>query len=127
MSYENPRIDLADTMMDVLVKMSDGNPGALTAMMEILADDGKTDPDSVFGSLGTIMSLDTADIYGTDIYLLWNDVCKRNTAELIGVMRAVQLGFVSHEAVRTMLSRGDRSQVGNLITQVRERLPNFAR
>lgn len=30
------RLELTDSGMDVIIKMSDGNPGAVTAMMSIL-------------------------------------------------------------------------------------------
>ena len=32
----NNRVKLTDTIMDVFVKMSDGNPGCLNALMEIM-------------------------------------------------------------------------------------------
>lgn len=127
MSYENPRIGLHDTVMDIMVKMSDGNPGALTAMVSILQDGARIDPDDFFKGMGTLLHFDSADIYGSDIYVLWNDVCARNTTAMMGVMRASQLGITTDAEVRRMIRESDSAPVDNLLVQVRAKLPNFAK
>ena len=96
------RIEMTDTTMDVLVKMSDGNPGAITAMMEILAKHDAIDPQAAFGGLGAIMLLDTWEIYGTDIYILFSDICNRDVRKLLLLMRATQMGDFSHTKLQSL-------------------------
>ena len=87
------RIELTDTTMSALVKMAEGNPGALTAMMDILDKHESIDPQAFMGGLGAIMALDTYEIYGTDIYVLYSDKCGRDVRTMLMLMRATQLGF----------------------------------
>jgi hypothetical protein len=87
------RIELTDTAMDALVKMAEGNPGALTAMMDILKKHEDIDPQGAFGGIGAIMLLDTWEIYGTDIYILYNDKCQRDARKMLMIMRATQMGL----------------------------------
>lgn len=56
--------------MKELIKLSDGNPGAATCLVEILKN-------STIGStiLQTIIRL---DIKGTDIYVMWSDLCNKD-------------------------------------------------
>lgn len=124
------RIKLHDTPITAIAKMSDGNPGAMTAMMELIANGEKIDPDSFMGGLGNILSLDTNGIYGTDIYVLFNDICDRNVARMISVLRAVQLGFLDSSKLADACSRQDYSgkdmiDVIAFYQQVKEQLPNF--
>ena len=124
------RIQLTDTMVDIMAKMSEGNPGALTALMECVTDDDKTDPDSLMRGLGPALSLDTMGIYGTDIYVLWSDICEKNTPKFMAVIRAHQLGFIGQVVLKDACSRQDYSgkdiiDVDNLYVRVCERLPNF--
>lgn len=86
------KIKLTDQPIDMLVKMSEGNPGAITALMDILEKSEKIDPQGAFGGLGSILLLDTWEIYGTDIYILWSDKCQRDCRKLLMIMRACQMG-----------------------------------
>jgi hypothetical protein len=96
------RIQLKDTEKDVLIKMSDGNPGALTAMMEMLEKDKDIDPQAFRGGMSAILLLDTFEIYGTDIYILWNDQCNRDVRRLLMLLRAVQLGFIPDSLLQSI-------------------------
>lgn len=96
----NERITLKDTSRDILVKMADGNPGAISAMMEMIKHGESIDPQGFMGGLGAILSLDTLGIYGTEIYILWNDQCHRDTRELLMLLRANQLGFVTDSEIK---------------------------
>lgn len=124
------RIQLSDNTMDVVVKMSEGNPGAMTALMEILVKGEKIDPDSFMGGLGAVLDLDTNGIYGTDIYVFYSDICDRNVTKMLSVLRACQLGFFSRNVLSDACSRQDYSgkkmiPVDELYLKVKERLPNF--
>ena len=123
------RIQLTDSTLDVITKMSEGNPGALTVIMQLLSSE-KIDPDSALGGLGNILSLDSYGIYGSDIYIFHNDICDRKINKMIAVLRAVQLGFFSSHKLRTACAKQDRSgkndvPVDILYQMVKEALPNF--
>lgn len=123
------RLQLTDTTIDVVSKMSKGNPGAMTTLMAILAD--KTiDPDNIMGGMGVILSLDSIGIYGTDIYVLHSDICGGELAHTLAVLRAVQLGFFNGETLQDACSRQDYSgrsmvPVDELYEKVTKELPNF--
>lgn len=124
------RIQLKDTPLDMFVKMSDGNPGALNVLMDLFKIESSIDPDSALGGIGSILSLDSYGIYGSDIYILHNDICDRNISKMVAVLRAVQLGFFSAHKLREACSKQDRSgketvPVETLYNMVKERLPNF--
>ena len=96
------RITLQDTLMDVLVKMAEGNPGAITAMMDILDKHDAIDPQAVMGGLGAIMLFDTLEIYGSSIYIIWNDKCGKDVRKLLVLQRACQLGFMPDSKLKEM-------------------------
>ena len=60
------RIELTDSFLDMVMKMSEGNPGAVTALMELFTKYEAIDPESAFGGISPILSFDTHGIYGTE-------------------------------------------------------------
>jgi hypothetical protein len=127
------RLELSDTGMDVIVKMADGNPGAITAMMDILEKHDEIDPQAILGGMGAIMILDTWEIYGTDIYVLWSDKCNRDVRQMLMLMRATQLGIFSHINLKEMAADQMRQvnlsdeEMAGLDEKVCEQLKDFAR
>lgn len=109
------RIELHDTTQDIIFKMSDGNPGAMTAMMSLLKESKEIDPQSAMAGLGPLLSLDTLGIYGTDIYILWNDKCKNDTRRFCMLLRAHQLGMVQARDIQEMAA--DQMQQVNLTAE----------
>lgn len=98
----NSRITMQDTTMDALVKMAEGNPGALTAMMGIIEKHDSIDPQAMLGGIGAIMILDTWGIYGTEIYVLYSDKCGRDVRKMLLLMRACQLGMFQQLKLKEM-------------------------
>ncbi len=96
------RIVLTDSILETYVKMSDGNPGAVNALVELQQDIDKIDPQSALGILGVLMQLDSMEIYGTAIYILWNDKCGQDSRKMIMMLRANQLGFLSADKIFEM-------------------------
>lgn len=87
------KIQLTDTVLEMIMKMVDGNPGAIMSITELMNNAETIDPQSAFGSISPILSLDTNEIYGSDIYILFNDKCKRDSRKCLLLLRAVQLGL----------------------------------
>ena len=124
------KIKLQDSMQDVVVKMSNGNPGAMGAIMEIMSKGKQIDSDDSMAGLGAVLMLDTLEIYGTDIYVLHSDICGRDLAKTMAVIRSTQLGFLNGSILKDACGRQDYSgreliPVEDLYLKVKERLPNF--
>ena len=126
--HTDQRVKLGDNTFDVLHKVSEGNPGALTVCMQLMKVGEKIDPDGFMGGMGTILSLDAQAIYGSRIWMLFKDVCGEHLGKMCGMLRAVQLGFFSGELLDVMIdnpAEGYEEVMNGLIAQVQERLPAF--
>ena len=104
--------------------MSEGNPGAMAVLMQMLTTN-TIDPDNALGGLGAILMLDSLGIYGTDIYVLHNDICGRELVKTLAVLRAVQFGLFSGDVLKDASHRQDYSgrelvPVDELYTKVKE-------
>jgi hypothetical protein len=105
------RITLEDTTISAMTKMSEGNPGAMAAIMDLYNETPQIDPQCFAGGLGPILSLDTLGIYGTDIYVLWNDQCNRDTRRMVMILRAWQLGFIDGERLTRLAGDQMRTEI----------------
>lgn len=127
MSYDNPRIkSLNMTAVDVIVALADGNPGAVSVMMQMLKEGERIDPDNAMGGFGNLLSLDSLDCYGPRIWMFYKDVCGQSLHAMLGLMRAYQLGFLSQDKLNAAID-GDRASVDvpALLAKVKERPPAF--
>lgn len=127
------RIELTDDTVSAIIKIAEGNPGAMSALADVIEKHGEIDPQALMGALGVIMILDTWEIYGAGIYVLYNDQCNRDVRQFIMLLRAVQLGYFSAQKLKTIASDATRSYVLSeaelyeLDKQVCERLADFQR
>lgn len=128
MSYKNPRIkSLATTPLEVMVDFAEGNPGAITVLSQLFKESPAIDPDAAFEGMSPLFSLDNLDCYGSDIWVLYKDVCGQDIVKMLGVLRAIQLGFVSDGTVKAAMTGGGSVDPAALLEQVKERLPDFAK
>lgn len=102
------RIGLKDSTTDLIVKMAEGNPGAVSAIVYILEGGSRIDPQAAMGGMGKVLLLDTWEIYGEDIYTLWNDKCERSLRKMLILMRSCQLGNFSNSKLKAMASDKER-------------------
>jgi len=120
------KITLTDTPKDVIIKISEGNPGALRVCMEIFQQGKLIDPDGALGGLGVLLSLDTLQIYSSKIWMLYKDVCKEKLIDMLAVLRAYQLGYISDNQIKYAIeNRGMGIDVTECYKKVKARLPNF--
>lgn len=120
------RIELSDNLMSIITKLSEGNPGAMTVCMELWDKEKDIDKDSVIQGLGSLLNLDTNEIYGADIWMLYKDVCGEDIEKTIAVLRSCQLGFIPIADLKHGIAHyGDGLDVGVIMEKVKERLPNF--
>lgn len=125
MSYENPRLKLDDNILQAFINFSDGNPGAISVLTQGYKHGPEIDPDSAFGGLGIFIGLDNLDVYGSEIWMFYKDVCGENIAKVLGVLRAIQMGFVSNAKVKNAIAGNESLDVNDLLEKVKETLPNF--
>jgi len=124
------RLGLADSVQDVIFKMSEGNPEGLAVCAEMFAKGSEIDLDSALGGLGSVLQLDTLGIYGSNIWLLFKDVCGQSLPTTIAVLRAYQLGFISEDDIWGAIRAAETGQpiildVFTAVSQVKKRLPSF--
>lgn len=109
-----------DTMVERVVSLSKGNPGALNCLLSLI-DKSKSEGLSCDFSLRVFENL---GISGTDIYVLWSDICDRDSKDTLSVLRATELGVLSPDVVRDAASRQDFSgrtliDVGKVVEEVK--------
>jgi hypothetical protein len=121
-----PRIELTDSIQAGVFKMSEGNPGALTVLMRTLKESSAIDPDSFMGELTGLLSLDEEGIYGSRIWMFFKDVSGSSLETMLGLLRCVQLGFLSSESLQHAIdNHGEGIDVDDLIATLHKRLPAF--
>lgn len=124
------RIKLTDSVMDVVTKMSDRNPGAVGFIMQILTEGKEIDPQNMLGEIGPLLAADRIGIYGTDLYVLWSDLCNKDIILSVALLRATGLGILSSALLKDACSRQDYSgrdmiNIGDVYTKVCEELSGF--
>ena len=106
------RIKMNDSAIAIIMKMGEGNPGALNALMELMKNEPTVDPQSFWSGVGTMLALDTLGIYGSSIYILFSDKCKKDVRKMIMLLRAHNLGYITAELIQQMAA--DQMGVVNL-------------
>lgn len=126
MSYENPRLNLQQSMLEVISVMSEGNPGAISVLSQFLAEGPSIDPDDIFKGFGSIMGLDNLDLYRPKIWMLYKDVCKEDICTTICLLRSVQLGITTEQDIKHAVENyGEGLNLEDVRQKVSELLPNF--
>lgn len=72
------RVTLDTSVTDAIVAMSGGNPGALTVLMQLMSTE--------LGLIG-MCHLDDREIYGSDIWVAWKDICKEDMNLFVATIR----------------------------------------
>jgi len=93
----NTRINANTPAAETIFTMSDGNPGAITCMLEMFQSSTTAQQDILF--------FDSMEIYGSKIYMLWNDCCGRDMAKLAQTIQYLKFNNISKEAIHENLSR----------------------
>ncbi len=119
-------------IQNLIIKLSQGNPGALVTLLKIYKEAPKLDPDIEHG-LMYLLIIDSYKLYGADIYVLYNDHCKEDIRNLLILLRATQLGFFKISELIKLTKNDTRDNILNskilniLDKKVCNELPNFKR
>lgn len=121
------RIDSKMTIVDAIVSVVEGNPGATIALTEVMSVYKEVDPDSAFGEITPLLNCDSFEIYGSKIHILYKDICELNPDRFIMVMRATQLGFLSVNDLQaaTKYPPEAKLDLDDLASKVTKQLPRF--
>lgn len=125
------RIKLEMSTIDLVMAMSEGNPGAVRVIMEVLKNGPAIDPDGAMGGFGALLMFDAYRFYGSKIWMLYKDLCGQDLTKTLGVVRAMQLGIVDSRVVHKAI--GDDYTPGtpevfdleDALAKVRAELPAF--
>ena len=71
---QHPRLEIGMNIIDSITAMSAGNPGAISVMCMLVKRDEI--------GFGDILHLDDMEIYGSDIWICFKDICKQDINEL---------------------------------------------
>lgn len=124
----NEILTLEDDPRSAITKMCKGNPGALSVLVELCNKGHEIDPDAFAGGMTHLMSLDSLNIYGPDVWMLYKDVCGQRISHMVAVLRAVQLGITPSATVKDAIQNyGQGIDVDEIFSAVCERLPSFAK
>jgi len=125
------KLALTDTTIDAIMKMSEGNPGAVSVTTQMIHHTEQIDPDNLFGGLGNILRLDDMGIYGSHIWILFKDICGESIYNLTLLLRANQLGYVSESSIKEKIDSARESFTVDEWNDWKEhvcgRLPKFAK
>lgn len=89
------RIKLTDTMVEVCMKMCEGNPGAMEFALALVNRDPHL-----------LLMCDTLGLYGEKLYMLWNDCCGRDIEQVDRVITAWQRGQLTDEQIHAHVAGG---------------------
>ena len=128
------RCALSMSIMDCVVAMSEGNPGAVTVLCESIKKSPKIDPDAAFPIM-VMLSLDTLGLYGSQIWILYKDICGSSMVNLCAILRADQLGHLAGisdtiicqavDAIECNDREHVKIDIDKVLWEVQERLPKF--
>jgi hypothetical protein len=90
-----------------MMEMSDGNPGAATALATMAGSYERFDPMSAFKGWTALLWLDDKELYGSNIWVFYKDLCNEDMNKVVIIIRANQLGLMStHEVNKHIKERG---------------------
>lgn len=119
-------LDMMDDVYATIYKLSEGNPGAIRVITEMMKTTAEIDPYTL--SPLNLLSFDSYGILGSKIWMLYKDVCKEKIVCVHGVMRSLQLGLESSKNIyHAIENRGKGLDAESVLEKVKKRLPNFAK
>lgn len=119
-------LTLDDTVQSAIMKLAQGNPGALTVLMQVMEQAERIDPDSFGGPVMVLMHLDELGFHGPRVWMLYKDVCGESVSRMMGALRAVQLGIISDNTLKAAVENYGRGlDLEAALAAVKARLPRF--
>ena len=89
------RIAISDELVTGLTNMSEGNPGALNVLMQLVNRSAKMELTNVCSLFDYFSRLDSLEVYGASIWILYKDICGEKIEVMVEVLNAVGNNTVS--------------------------------
>ena len=86
------RLKIFGTIEDNFKTFSDGNPEALTALFELMKQ--AEDRIGLF-----LITLDRMQLYGSHLYMLWNDCCNRDINKVIKILELYEREIITQKDI----------------------------
>ena len=93
------RLSHMDSNVEIVQKLSEGNPGAMSVVCNILKK-SETNIDLIM----YLLVFDSLEVYGAKLYMLWNDCCDRDFDKLFAVIDALVDGKYSEEHIHAHIN-----------------------
>lgn len=103
-------IEARDSVTDAMNKLAQGNPGAATALSQILQESqnqalNKNMPlEAGLSTFRTLLTLDRAKLHGDLLWMFYKDVCQEDPEKVCGLLEKVNSGEIKpktlHDAAR---------------------------
>lgn len=84
------RITSKDTMIGILLKVTDNNSGSMEACLKLIDQDKLFRPGHFLYGYSIILALDREHIWDERIYMLWNDVCGNDTRRMYALITTMR-------------------------------------
>lgn len=94
----NNRINPYMGLHEVISIMSEGNPGALECISMMFAD-------NAYGTAIDLLLFDKLEIYGSKLYMVWNDCCNRDMKKFKETIRAFRSEKFTKEQIHENLNQ----------------------
>jgi hypothetical protein len=123
-----PKIKISMSLKDIVLEMSEGDPGAIIVCMRLVNEGGDIDKDAREAGFLALTSLDALEVYGPDIWLLYKDVAGENLSVMMCILRAHQFGLqnISKDIVHHAIDfRGEGVDIPGVTAALKKELPNF--
>ena len=88
----NEKLTIDMTVYDMIYTMSEGNPGAMEVLMEMMSDT------RLFMD---ILLCDSLNIRGSKLYMLYNDCCGKNKDKFARTLKMLRSGIFSSEQIQS--------------------------
>jgi hypothetical protein len=121
----NSRIEITDTAISAITKLSGGNPGAVHVCCRLFKELPEIDPDAMLGGFAPLLSLDTLGIYGPRIWMLYKDVRRQDLVKVCAVLRANGTGILTERQINAAIDERAVIDLDDVLAKVRAWLPRF--
>lgn len=85
MEAKHRKLRMDDTPRIAAITLAEGHPGALNVLLRIVDASEGIDPDNLLGGLGVMLDLETLEVYGARIWMLYKDVCGEDLVKTLAV------------------------------------------
>jgi hypothetical protein len=117
------RITLEDTGKEAIIKMADGLPGALRVCIDLFQEGDKIDP--VGGPWMYLLILDMNGVYGSQIWMLYKDVCGQSLIHMMAILRSISEGIITSDDLILAIEGGITVDVDSILEQVQNQVDLF--